>query len=434
VWEVSNPAVLSIDQATGRAKALDKGTVVVQVKPQGNDAGATQLVIEVVGEADVPVKEIKITPESHQMAVGDSVTLRAQVFLPDGQINGNVLWASSDTTIATINSSNGTVTALKPGRVTLVAAYAAVPSFKGLSDIVIHATPAEIPPSPKPVPPTHEADRTRNPVPDADALKTEVRPQTPTLATARPADTPAPTFNFAPTPARGGSSGGSGGSGSSGSGGSSSGASGSSAALPSATPTPQVAPSDDKDPVLQSVWASRMAGEAFRIQLEFDEPLAILNPDGSLSDVHPSVFELNNYSFAFGRERGKTSGFKLDGGNLVQADLVASKTESGTMTAVLNRSTNVTFGAMIVETALRFGADRIVTTNIGNGVALTAGEVGINVATENPKLVYIWFGKGASLFVGLKEIKARVVSVSDPAGNSIALTDADANVRTGSID
>jgi sugar lactone lactonase YvrE len=151
-WEVSNPSLLSIDPSTGRAKGLSKGSVVVQVKAPGNDAGATQLMIEVMGEGAAVVKDVKVIPATHHMVLGESVTLRAEVQMPDGQVNGNVIWASSDDTIATVNRTNGAVTALKPGRVTVLAAYAPSPEFKGIADVFIYSTRGEIPASPPAAP------------------------------------------------------------------------------------------------------------------------------------------------------------------------------------------------------------------------------------------------------------------------------------------
>jgi len=90
-WEVSNPALLSIDPVTGRARGLAAGSVVVQVRAGANQAGATQLVIDVIGEGSGVVKDVRVLPGSHHMAVGESVNLVAQVFMQDGQVNGNVV-------------------------------------------------------------------------------------------------------------------------------------------------------------------------------------------------------------------------------------------------------------------------------------------------------------------------------------------------------
>lgn len=119
--------------------------VVVQVKAARNQTEASQMMIEVVGEGSALVKEVQVLPSSHHMVVGDSVSLRAQVLMPDGQINGNVVWASSDNTIAAVNPTTGVVSALRPDRMTIVAGYALAPGFKGLADLTIYETTAQIP-------------------------------------------------------------------------------------------------------------------------------------------------------------------------------------------------------------------------------------------------------------------------------------------------
>jgi hypothetical protein len=78
----------------------------------------------------------------------ESLRLIAEVQLADGQINGNVQWSSSDDTIATVNPTTGKVTALREGRVTVVAAYALDPKVKGLAVLTIVADKAATPPPP----------------------------------------------------------------------------------------------------------------------------------------------------------------------------------------------------------------------------------------------------------------------------------------------
>lgn len=184
-WEVSNPAILSVDSGTGRARGLSAGTAVVQVKASPEYNGAAQLIIEVVGEEAPEVEDISVFPSDHAMAVGEEVPMQAQVQLPDGQINGNVLWSSSDTTLIAINASNGVATALRPGRVTVVAAYAPYPAFKGIAEITIYATRADIPPSPAPTltpatparkPRSTPTPRLRTPAPIRSPLRRTPRP------------------------------------------------------------------------------------------------------------------------------------------------------------------------------------------------------------------------------------------------------------------
>jgi sugar lactone lactonase YvrE len=148
-WVVSNPAVLSIDALTGRAKALSAGTVVVTVRTPGVEAGSAQIVVTVT-DKQISGPEITVVPMMSHLAVGESVSLQAQVRLPDGQVNGNVVWSSSDSTIASVNPSSGVATVLKPGRVTILASYLVDSRFSGLATLMVYRTRTEIPPSPVP--------------------------------------------------------------------------------------------------------------------------------------------------------------------------------------------------------------------------------------------------------------------------------------------
>ncbi|MEB3196343.1 MAG: Ig-like domain-containing protein [Candidatus Sericytochromatia bacterium] len=81
--------------------------------------------------------KVLVSPSKPVMEPGESVSLTPEVRFADGQINGNVLWSSSDDTIATVNRSTGKVTALREGRVTIVAGYAQNPRIKGLAELTI---------------------------------------------------------------------------------------------------------------------------------------------------------------------------------------------------------------------------------------------------------------------------------------------------------
>jgi hypothetical protein len=80
---------------------------------------------------------VDVSPSRWALAVGDRQTLTAAVRLTDGQINGNVQWSSSDDTVATVNPATGDVTALRPGLVTIVAAYTVNPQWRGLAEISV---------------------------------------------------------------------------------------------------------------------------------------------------------------------------------------------------------------------------------------------------------------------------------------------------------
>jgi hypothetical protein len=92
--------------------------------------------------------KVLVSPGKPVMEPEESLRLIAEVQLADGQINGNVQWSSSDDTIATVNPTTGKVTALREGRVTVVAAYALDPKVKGLAVLTIVADKAATPPPP----------------------------------------------------------------------------------------------------------------------------------------------------------------------------------------------------------------------------------------------------------------------------------------------
>ena len=61
-----------------------------------------------------------VTPSSSTLAIGDTLTLSATVTMPDASANKTVTWSSSDSTIATVDSS-GKITTIKAGSVTITA-------------------------------------------------------------------------------------------------------------------------------------------------------------------------------------------------------------------------------------------------------------------------------------------------------------------------
>ena len=71
-------------------------------------------------DGDVAVTEVKITSTVTEVKVGETITLTAEV-LPADATNKTVTWTSSDTTVATVDSSKGVVTGVKEGKVTITA-------------------------------------------------------------------------------------------------------------------------------------------------------------------------------------------------------------------------------------------------------------------------------------------------------------------------
>jgi hypothetical protein len=188
---------------------------------------------------------------------------------------------------------------------------------------------------------------------------------------------------------------------------------------------------DDKAPVLQSVHSSQ-SGDDHRIDLTFDEPMAVFGGDGVGLYGGNEVFDLSKYSFAVSNDRGKTSAVRLD----VVAptyNVIASMSGGNLITALEPAGGGPRLSTFPPEQAFRLAA-----TNVATGAAaynsLVAGQIGIAVMGADPRRLFLKIGKGQSLAFGLKEIKGRVAGIVDPAGNEITGTDADANVRTGSVD
>ncbi len=136
-WCSSEPSIASVS-TQGVVTALRKGTVTITATSKLDEdiKGAYQINIT------QPVTSITINGASHQMDVDTTMTLTATI-KPDNADNKEVNWSSSDTSIATI--SNGVVTALKVGLVTITATSVNNPTVKATYDIevkeaVIHVT------------------------------------------------------------------------------------------------------------------------------------------------------------------------------------------------------------------------------------------------------------------------------------------------------
>lgn len=145
-WRSSDNSVATVDPSSGAISAVGPGDAVVTAFYQSNPSVAAQVTIRVTQTPTVSL--IRIKPSSFELAVGNTQQVTAEVDLPDGEINSNVVWSSSDNTVVTINQTSGVVTALKPGIATIIGAYAVDPTYKGLANVTVlplGATPAPTP-------------------------------------------------------------------------------------------------------------------------------------------------------------------------------------------------------------------------------------------------------------------------------------------------
>lgn len=132
----SSDALIATVTADGKVSFRNAGTVTITVKSAGNPA------IEVAVEVTVKAKEVKpatiefdAVPSADKTVVGGKYTLFVTV-KPSNATNQNVLFASSDETVAKVDE-NGRITFLKAGKVTITATAEADSSVKKSIELTV---------------------------------------------------------------------------------------------------------------------------------------------------------------------------------------------------------------------------------------------------------------------------------------------------------
>ena len=110
-WSSSDITCVSVDN-TGKVTAIAIGKATVTA--EAGQKSATCL-ITVTG---IPVESVTLDKETHEMQVGEAVTLKATV-LPDNTDDKIITWTSSKTDVATVN--DGTVSAVAAGKTVITA-------------------------------------------------------------------------------------------------------------------------------------------------------------------------------------------------------------------------------------------------------------------------------------------------------------------------
>ncbi|MEB3223755.1 MAG: Ig-like domain-containing protein [Candidatus Sericytochromatia bacterium] len=164
-WEVSNPAVATLNRKDGRVKGASAGESVVYAYLRKDPTLKAAITVNVLDT--VLVREVSVTPATLTLTIGESRKAKAAVRMMSGEVNGNVTWSSSDSTIATVNPTNGEVTALAEGWVTIVATYAADTRYKGLLDVQVIAAGGGASPAPTPAPGEAPSSAEATPAPSA---------------------------------------------------------------------------------------------------------------------------------------------------------------------------------------------------------------------------------------------------------------------------
>jgi len=106
----------------------------------------------------VAVAGVQITPATATLTLGQTATAQLTATVtPANATNTTVSWASSDTSIATVDAKTGVVTAVKPGKATITASATDGSAKAASAVITVLAAPAVVPPpavAPNPPPVT----------------------------------------------------------------------------------------------------------------------------------------------------------------------------------------------------------------------------------------------------------------------------------------
>ena len=116
-WTTSNPAVATIDAATGVVSGISVGTTRITATCEGKSASAVLTV------AAVPVASVTVSLASSNISAGATTRATAVTLDADGNaLTGrSITWSSSNTAVATVDPASGVVTGGGAGTATITA-------------------------------------------------------------------------------------------------------------------------------------------------------------------------------------------------------------------------------------------------------------------------------------------------------------------------
>lgn len=109
-WSSSAPDIATVDQY-GKVTSVSDGTCTITAR--ANDISGVYGTATITVNSYIYPSSVSVTPSSYELYSGEKVQLTATV-LPQSANNKSVTWSSSNSTIASVNSS-GNVTAHSPG-------------------------------------------------------------------------------------------------------------------------------------------------------------------------------------------------------------------------------------------------------------------------------------------------------------------------------
>lgn len=136
-WMSSRQDVATIDE-NGVVNALSIGETSITAKSKYNNFVTSDPITVTV--IPVAVTGITLSPAESTLKVGETVSLTATL-APENASNKNVIWSSSNESIATVE--NGTVTAVGVGEAEIIATAADGSEVKGSTKIIVVPTPVD---------------------------------------------------------------------------------------------------------------------------------------------------------------------------------------------------------------------------------------------------------------------------------------------------
>ncbi len=135
-WSSANTAI-AIVSASGLVTAVVAGSVSITVSSEGQIASAA---ITVSASVPVPVASVSVSPATPSLQVGATVQLSAVTRdANNNTLTGRVVtWSSGNTSIASVNSTSGLVTAVGAGSATITATSE---TKTGTATITVTSTP-----------------------------------------------------------------------------------------------------------------------------------------------------------------------------------------------------------------------------------------------------------------------------------------------------
>lgn len=116
-WSSDDNQIAAVNATNGTISAIKPGNVTIRAK-SANDPNKFALINVSVKEGEVEAVIVRVTPETANIGIGETVQLSAEVQTSNGKTNPNGSWSSSNSPIATV-SGDGLVTGLKAGKVTV---------------------------------------------------------------------------------------------------------------------------------------------------------------------------------------------------------------------------------------------------------------------------------------------------------------------------